>query len=135
MSERSLEQERAAHALSAVNSIKNESYAGKFRSYVERLPAAIVMNGLGQAMAGELAAAGRAESEDEKDKDKKAHRKLYDLVEAWIRSRGIYSESDLIKAIVRGSQEQYVLAQAEALAYLEWLKKFSQAFLEKDKGV
>jgi CRISPR-associated protein, Cmr5 family len=60
MSERSLEQERAKHALEAVNSIRGESWAGKFRSYVERLPAAIVMNGLGQAMAGELAAAGRA---------------------------------------------------------------------------
>lgn len=132
MSERSLEQERAAHALSAVNSIKNESYAGKFRSYVERLPAAIVMNGLGQAMAGELAAAGRAE---EKNAEKGAHEKLYELVAGWIRTRGIYSyrsEEDLMKAIVNGDQEQYVLAQAEALAYLEWLKKFSQAFLDKE---
>ncbi|MCX8207741.1 MAG: type III-B CRISPR module-associated protein Cmr5 [Methanothrix sp.] len=126
---RSLEQERAAHALKAVNSIRNESYASKFRSYVERLPAAIVMNGLGQAMAGELAAGGRAE----KNEDALAHKKLYDLVAEWIRMRGIYSSDEgLIDAIVKGEQDQYVLAQAEALAYLEWLKKFSQAFLEKE---
>jgi len=131
MSERSLEQERAKHALEAVNSIRGESWAGKFRSYVERLPAAIVMNGLGQAMAGELAAAGRA---GEMGDDKKAHNKLYELVAGWIRTRRIYSaEENLMKAIVDGDQKQYVLAQAEALAYLEWLKKFSQAFLEKDK--
>ncbi|WP_369425748.1 type III-B CRISPR module-associated protein Cmr5 [Methanothrix sp.] len=125
---RSLEQERAAHALDAVNSIRNKSCASKFRSYVERLPAAIVMNGLGQAMASELAAAGRAERED----DKSAHKELYKLVSKWIHKRGIYSEEDLVTAIVKGEQDRYVLAQAEALAYLEWLKKFSQAFLEKE---
>lgn len=127
MSARSLEQERAAHALSAVNKIKEESWAGRFRSYVERLPAAIVMNGLGQAMASELAAAGRAENDE-----KLAHKCLYDCVEKWIHCRHIYNQEKLMDAIVNGSQEQYVLAQAEALAYLEWLKKFSQAFLKNE---
>ena len=36
-----------------------------------------------------------------------------------------------MEAIVEGNQNQYVRAQMEALAYLEWLKKFSQAFLRK----
>lgn len=122
---KSLEQVRAEHALNEVKEVQKERYAGKFRSYVERLPAAIIMNGLGQAMASELAAAGRAENDD-----RLAHKRLYECVEKWIRCRRIYNQENLMDAIVKGSQEQYVLAQAEALAYLEWLKKFSQAFLK-----
>lgn len=137
MAENSLEQRRAARALETVNEIKGEGYEGKFRSYVVRLPASIVMNGLGQALASELAAAGRGE---EGKSDKEAHEKLYEAIENWLLAeRKIYPErsaerSDhLMSAIVSGSQDQYVLAQAEALAYLEWLKKFSQAFLKKEE--
>jgi len=44
----------------------------------------------------------------------------------------VYSENEgLMDAIVGGNQDKYVRAQAEALAYLVWLKKFSQAFLRK----
>jgi len=131
MAENSLEQRRAARALKSVKEIQDESYGSKFRSYVEKLPASIVMNGLGQAFASELAAAGRGE---EGKIDSEAHKRLFVEIEDWVlKERKIYSEkTDLMSAIVSGSQDQYVLAQAEALAYLEWLKKFSQAFLKKE---
>jgi len=131
MAQNSLEQRRAAIALETVNRIKGKGYEGKFRSYVVRLPASIVMNGLGQALASELAAAGRGEVGKS---DKEAHESLYEAIKNWLLAeRKIYPEkSDLMNAIVSGSQDQYVLAQAEALAYLEWLKKFSQAFLKKE---
>lgn len=131
MIENSLEQRRAARALKSIKEIQDESYASKFRSYVERLPASIVMNGLGQALASELAAAGRG---DDGKTDSKAHEKLFNEIKDWlVKERKIYSEkADLMSVIVSGSQDQYVLAQAEALAYLEWLKKFSQAFLKKE---
>lgn len=131
MAENNLGQRRAACALKAVDDIKGEDYSGKFRSYVERLPASIVMNGLGQALASELASAGRSE---EGKSDSEAHKRLFKEIEDWLlKERVIYAEkADLMNAIVSGSQEQYVLAQAEALAYLEWLKKFSQAFLKKE---
>ena len=131
MAENSLEQRRAARALKAINEIRNESYESKFRSYVERLPASIVMNGLGQALASELAAAGRGE---EGKNDSEAHKRLFKEIEGWLlKERRTYSkETKLMSAIVKGSQEQYILAQAEALTYLEWMKKFSQAFLKKE---
>ncbi|OQB28965.1 MAG: CRISPR system Cmr subunit Cmr5 [Euryarchaeota archaeon ADurb.Bin190] len=130
MAENSLEQRRAARALKSAKEIRNKSYASKFRSYVERLPASIVMNGLGQALASEFAA-GRG---DKGEIDSEAHEKLFNEIEDWLlKERKIYSEkTDLMSSIVSGSQEQYILAQAEALAYLEWLKKFSQAFLKKE---
>lgn len=131
MTENSLEQRRAAKALKVVQDIEKADYDGKFRSYVERLPASIVINGLGQALASELAAVGRGE--DGKS-DSKAHKRLFDEIELWLlKERKIYSEKpDLMSAIVSGSQEQYILAHSEALAYLEWLKKFSQAFLKEE---
>lgn len=131
MVENSLGQRRAARALKSIKEIQDESYGSKFRSYVERLPASIVMNGLGQALASELAAAGRG---DDGKIDSKAHEKLFNEIKDWlVKERKIYSEkADLMSVIVSGSQDQYVLAQAEALAYLEWLKKFSQAFLKKE---
>jgi len=91
-----------------------------------------VMNGLGQAMTSELAAAGRSE---EGKSDGKAHKRLFDEIQRWlIKERKIFSdESDLISAIVNGTQDQYVIAQAEVLKYLEWIKKFSQAFLKKEE--
>jgi CRISPR-associated protein Cmr5 len=34
-----------------------------------------------------------------------------------------------MEEIMANSQDSYLHAQAEAMAYLEWLKKFAQAFL------
>lgn len=126
MSDQTLGQKRAAHALKAINKLVEQNNYGNFGSYVQRLPATIVMNGLGQAMAGELAAVRGGKNDDER-----AHKRLFELVESWLQESKTYSiELGLMESIVRSSQEDYVRAQAEALAYLEWLKKFSQAYLD-----
>ena len=54
------EQRRAADALSKVLSLENESedLRKRYRAYVDRLGPMIIMNGLGQALATERAAAG-----------------------------------------------------------------------------
>ena len=108
--------------------VEKDNNYGNFASYVQRLPATIVMNGLGQAMASELAAARGC-----KDEDERAHKILFELVESWLQKCNAYPKMDLMIAIVQGNQEDYVRAQAEALAYLDWLKKFSQAYLNGDK--
>jgi len=133
MVEQTLGQKRAAHALEAIKRLEKEKNYGNFGSYVQRLPATIVMNGLGQAMAGELAAARLVKGE-KMSLDEKAHKILFDCVESWLYKSNVYTkENGLMEAIVKSSQEDYVRAQAEALAYLDWLKKFSQAYLNGDK--
>lgn len=122
---KTLEQKRAGHALSRVREIeqKRRALADDYRRYAESLPATIVMNGLGQASATLLA---RAKGQ------KSAHRLLYDHLEDWLckSETAVYRRQEsLIDAIVNHDQRQYVHAQAEALAYLDWLKKFAQAFL------
>lgn len=130
---RSLEQRRAAHALERIGEL-NERYrtAGTFReryrSYVDRLGPAIVMNGLGQALATELAAADARKKDDEK-----AHYELYVSLKNWLcREEGIYRAGhDLLQELMEHDEAHYLRAQAEALAWLEWHKKCCRASFPK----
>lgn len=124
---RTIEQARAADALARAKEVENEDFSGQYRSYVDRLGPTIVMNGLGQALATELAATGK----------KEAHRKLYDCMENWLcrQDGGIYpGEPDLLQAIMSNDEECYLRAQVEALAWLEWHKKFCRAYLPDNDG-
>jgi CRISPR-associated protein Cmr5 len=119
---------RAKHALDAIENLPGRTprEVGNYRGYVEALPANILKSGLGQALAMERAGA---------DKDK-GHRLLFGHMQDWLTTgwpNSPYREGPdrLLRAIVDGGQPDYVRAQAEALAYLEWLKKFAVAFLEK----
>jgi CRISPR-associated protein Cmr5 len=127
---RTLEQKRAAHALSKVREV-GDGLAASYKSYVESLPATIVMNGLGQACAILLSRASGNSARE------RAYRQLYNHLEDWLcRSEGaVYGQANsLIDAIVQNDQGHYVHAQAEALAYLDWLKKFVQAYLKCDSA-
>lgn len=136
--------ERARHALAAINRLEAQpppGGIGNYVGYVKALPANILRSGLGQAMAMEKA----------QSKGDAGHAWLYRhmqewLVKGWLNSpyasaRAYATDEDpkedppaLLQAIVEGKQAAYVRAQAEALAYLEWLKKFAVAFLEKAEG-
>jgi len=124
---RSIEQIRASHALKEIKELQSKGIKeyGHFKSYTSSLPASIVMNGLGQAMAFE-----RSHYNDEKEK---GHKYLYDIMEKWLCNTVYTNEKDLMKAITNHGLEKYLHAQREALAYLEWLKKFSRAYLETQK--
>lgn len=124
---RTIEQARAADALARVKEVEDKSFSARYRSYVDRLGPTIVMNGLGQALATELAATGI----------KEAHRKLYGNVTSWLcrGDGGVYpGEPDLLQAIVSNDEECYLRAQVEVLAWLEWHKKFCRAYLPDNDG-
>ena len=141
------EQQRAQHALQSVTQVqklvqgplatagsneKEQKKAKKFReeyeSCAKSLPANIVMNGLGQACAMLL-----AQAKGEKD----AHRLLYDQLQCWLcgpKHAAVYpNDQDLVKAVINHGQGEYVRAQFESLAYLNWLKKFAQAYLTEEE--
>ncbi len=130
---KALEQQRAAHALDRVTALegKSDEFKRPYRAYVDRLGPAIIMNGLGQALATELAAA----SSNPKDDHQSAHKKLYDNLQHWLcRDGGVYPPGDLLKAIVQHDEPDYLRAQAEALAWLEWHKKCCRAALPPTEG-
>ena len=134
---RTIEQRRAAHALARVETLqaRTPKFKERYRSYVDRLGPAIVMNGLGQALATERAAAGGTPAKD----DEKAHHELYAGLSAWLcrPDGGIYPQgSDLLRELMKHDEERYLHAQAEALAWLEWHKKCCRASFPKgeDRG-
>ncbi len=131
---RTLEQQRAADALRRTTELSQgpDGFKTSYRSYANALGPTILVNGLGQALASEKAAAGSNPSNDRE----KAHDVLYRNVERWLcRERGVYSSRpDLLDAIVGGDETLYLLAQAEALAWLEWHKKFCRSYLPASDG-
>jgi CRISPR-associated protein Cmr5 len=135
MTTQTLEQKRAKHALDQIKELKQDR-AGNYVSYVNALPAAILMNGLGQALATERAASD------------KAHHKLVNHVSKWLLSNEAHTKyansaaaedsklddaQRLLNRIVAGDQDAYLWAQAEAIAYVTWLKKLASAFLESSE--
>ncbi len=128
-----LEQRRAAHALECVQALGEDKELRKsYRAYVSRLGPAILMNGLGQALATEWAASegGKADKAEGK-----AHGALFQNVQAWLcREGGVYGPGKgLLEAITGEPEAQYLRAQAEALAWLEWHLKFCRAALPKEE--
>lgn len=127
MSWRTIEQKRADDALTRVKKLqrKGEAFKEKYRSYVDRIGPTIVMNGLGQALATELAS------------DESAHKELYQSVQQWLcrPDGGVYPGSDdLLSSIMDNGEAMYLHAQAETLAWLEWHKKFCRAYFREGDG-
>jgi CRISPR-associated protein Cmr5 len=87
-------------------------------------------------MATLLAGAKLRETDPSKlNADEDAKNNLFEQMQAWLCrdqvSAPYRSQTDLMRAITDGDEDAYVRAQAEALAYLRWLKKFATAFLDK----
>ncbi|MBV1868049.1 MAG: type III-B CRISPR module-associated protein Cmr5 [Marinosulfonomonas sp.] len=128
VTKKSQAQERAVHALEKITTLAAlpVSDRGKYVSYVKALPANIFMSGLGQAMAMEKAS-----------HKYEGHAHLFSHVQSWLcngggngwKSSPYRTNTDLLRAICGGSQDDYIRAQAEALEYLNWLKKFAVAYL------
>lgn len=126
----SLVQKRARETLKIVNNMKHE--IGKinrndtYAQLVAGFAATVLMNGLGQALAT-LVASG------------KEHEKLlYAQLQGWLCGgfdQAPYpKEKDLLEVLMEGDRKSYLRAQVEALAWLEWLKKFATAYLKKEKA-
>lgn len=126
-----LDQKRAQDALEKIRSRKEEKDYGNYVAYVKALPAVILQCGLGQALATELASS----------KKDKGHKCLFEDINQWLGRDDLAapypaecdSQTGIIEALVSNSQQEYVLAQHEALAYIGWLKKFAVALLEQPK--
>ncbi len=127
MTARSLDQRRAAHALGRIRKRQAHPKQSDYLAYVKALPASILQNGFGQAMATLRAA---AKSEDRSD----PHLLLYQDVQDWLcggdEDAPYRNARDLFEAIVGNDQRTYLRAHAEAQSYLDWLKKFAAAWLK-----
>lgn len=124
MSELTLEQQRALFAMEVVDGLSGKEL-DSYRDVIKGFPATVLMNGLGQALALLLA---------------KKHDRLYNDLQMWLCDRCPFppygkaagkGNYPLMDAIMNGSQDQYVQAQAEVNALVGWLKKFTMAAASK----
>lgn len=117
-----IQQERAKYALVQVQqSIENGTNQKEYKSYASGLPAMIHMNGLGQAAAFYRSKGG-------------THQELYKLLSDWLTQehQPFYAYDDLLEGITKSDMATYQLAQAEAQALMDWVKKFAKAFMGGD---
>lgn len=138
-----IQQQRAAFALERVErdrdgNVNTKGFQSAYKSYASGLPAMIQMNGLGQA-----AAFYRSKSAGN-DSKAIAYGCLYKLLSDWLTSTGQpYSahrdnedtrDSGLLNGVIKEDMRTYMLAQSEAQALLDWVKKFAKAYMEEPKS-
>jgi CRISPR-associated protein Cmr5 len=116
------EQERAARAWAYITEVKGRAYQKDYKSLAQKMPSYILTNGLGQTLAF-LKAKGKGNRADE-------HEALYGHLSEWVTSQVDGKASDrLLNWVVEKDSVAYRRATAEALAFLNWLKRFAEAEL------
>lgn len=121
---RDLERERAARAWDSIKSAKGQSYEKKYGSLARKLSTMIQVNGLAQTLAF-LKAKGESH-----------HNQAYDHISVWVCDRFNWQDTDLLTRTLSNSMDsqQYRLATAESLAFLQWLKRFAEAELDTEEN-
>jgi len=128
-SSKSLEQKRAEHAWTAVKGWKNaaggnKDAQAKYRTWAVKLPSLILRNGL-------LAALAFLGSKDDKQQ-RDVGRKCQD----WLKGGGAdvipweQSGDDVVQRLCDEAWQVYRIAQAEALQWAVWCKRFAEGYLE-----
>ncbi|HDN26373.1 MAG TPA: type III-B CRISPR module-associated protein Cmr5 [Thioploca sp.] len=131
-----LQQQRAKFALNRVKEAANQldtKNKKEYKSYASALPFMIHANGLGQA-------AAFYRSKGEKD----THFLLYKLLSDWLtgnvnidgfnkENQPFYGHDDLLEGITNEKMPVYMTAQAEAMVFMNWVKRFADAFMRGDE--
>jgi CRISPR-associated protein Cmr5 len=120
---KTIEQQRAAHALEKIQKIQSGK---KFTSIANGFPTMIHTNGLGQAIAFCMG------------KGEKQYDEIVGMLASWLCDTGKpfagTESNEILQTITKQDMQTYMLAQAEAMAYLLWVKKFAKALIGDDDG-
>ena len=121
---RTLGQKRAEYALEKVLKIPEGKKKEDFKSFSAGAPSTILQNGFGQALAFWIS---KAKGDDK-------HSILFKMVKDWLIVNDFVkpqnnSDAGFIKALSEMEQSGYHAAQKEALALLEWVKRYANADL------
>jgi len=126
MNSRDLDRNRAKRAWEFIATVHGKEYEGKYGSIVRDLPTMIQINGLAQTLAF-LHAKG-------KKQDSKGHIQAFAHLSGWVCDHLTWGEGDLLKRVLKSENTQhYRQATGEALAFLQWLKRFAEAELKSEE--
>jgi len=127
-----MQQARAKHALKKVQTWQQQTTDSqkKLQSYASALPAMILMNGLGQAIAFAKMKSKNAST--------KEYKYIYVALQDWLYDKEKplnfkKIDKDLITSITQIDMKTYQLTQTESILYLDWIKKFSKSFLTAEE--
>lgn len=133
-----LDQRRAQHAWQAVEHVRqllSKDAQEDFTQEAKRLPVRIKTAGLGQALAFL-----NAKSKSDKDGGDHRSRLLKELGDWLLRKRslvrwpeGAKDNNAVLRAIIAGDADLLRRATEEALLYLQWLTRFSEAEFKLDE--
>jgi CRISPR-associated protein Cmr5 len=120
---RDLDRSRASAAWNNIQAVKSLPFQAKYGSLARKMPTLIQVNGLGQTLAFLKA----KESNDDR------HKRMFDHLSDWVCGRlpantGTTTEH-LLKRVLNMDSQTYRFATAEALAFLQWIKRFAEAEL------
>lgn len=115
-----LQQLRAQHALTKVKELIPLNDGDKLKARASELPFMIHANGLGQALAF-------FKSKNGND----GYDKLFLILQNWLiqKDRPFAGKTDLMQVVTETDMNTYRVAQAEAIEYMDWVKKFASAYL------
>jgi CRISPR-associated protein Cmr5 len=120
---RTMAQKRAEHALQETLAARSSIDKEKFKSFSAGAPSMILQNGFGQALAFWLA------------KGKAEHMAIFHILTGWLKITDgnnfgdCRQPKDFIHKLSVMNQREYLQNQNEALALLEWVKRFANADL------
>lgn len=124
MATQTLQQLRAKHALVQVQQLVPLNDSEKLKARASELPFMIHANGLGPALAF-----------FKSKKNEHGYGHLFRILESWLTEdvpgRPFAGKRDLMQAITQTDFHTYRMAQAEAIQYMDWVKKFASAYLVK----
>jgi len=130
---RTLGQKRAAYALDEV--LNNRCGNPKeFKTFCAGAPSVILQNGFGQALAFWYAKGQKGRNDK--------HQVLLDIIMKWLCLKNgdvknafispCETAKEMVLALATMQQHQYLTAQKETLALLEWVKRYANAVIKGD---
>lgn len=130
---RTLAQERSEFVLQKLTALHLKKLEmEEFGKFLAGVPAKVLQNGFGQTLAFLQAKGKIKEQANEQAKETKNYVRAFDLMAQWLLHRGILTQaaaSQALQALSTMDQQQYLYAQEEALAVLEWAKRYAGAGL------
>lgn len=119
------EQQRSAFALEKVKTVFRMPVSKDVANFIVGTPTLVLENGLGQTLAFLLS------------KQKQEHTNICNILRDWlgqeIQALQATDNFTFLQELAELDQHQYLRAQQEALALLQWLKRYARAFQEDKK--
>ncbi|MBD0343263.1 MAG: type III-B CRISPR module-associated protein Cmr5 [Coleofasciculus sp. Co-bin14] len=124
---RDLDRSRAEFAWNSVSSVKKnqpDNHQKKYGSLARKMPTLIQVNGLAQTLAF-LKAKGKGTDH---------HIQIFKHLSDWVCHRLNLGSGDLLSNyVLKMDSQRYRLTTSEALAFLQWLKRFAEAELGSEE--